>query len=87
MNTFKKIHASEIERLLANYPPDRKQAAVMPLLHLAQQEAGYITEPVMQEIAEICEISATEVASIVGYYTMFHDQPANICQLCAMSWG
>jgi NADH-quinone oxidoreductase subunit E len=81
VNTFKKIHASEIERLLANYPPDRKQAAVMPLLHLAQQEAGYITEPVMQEIAEICEISATEVASIVGYYTMFHDQPGGKIRL------
>jgi NADH-quinone oxidoreductase subunit E len=74
VNTFKKIHASEIERLLANYPPDRKQAAVMPLLHLAQQEAGYISEEAMREIGEICEISTTEVASIVGYYTMFHAQ-------------
>jgi len=81
VNTFKKTHASEIEWLLASYPPDRKRAAVMPLLHLAQQDAGYITEPVMQEIGEICEISATEVASIVGFYTMFHDQPGGKIRL------
>ena len=74
MNPFKKNHANEIESILASYPPERKRAAVMPLLHLAQQEAGYISEEAMREIGEICEISTTEVASIVGYYTMFHAQ-------------
>ena len=81
MNAFMKTHANEIERILASYPPERKRAAVMPLLHLAQQEAGYITEQAMQDIAEICEISATEVASIVGYYTMFHDAPGGKVRL------
>ena len=81
MSPLKKNHAIEIERILANYPPDRKQAAVMPLLHLAQQEDGYITQAVIQEIAEICGISSTEVASIVGYYTMFHDQPGGKIRL------
>jgi NADH-quinone oxidoreductase subunit E len=81
MNPFKKAHANEIERILAAYPVERKRAAVMPLLHLAQQEAGYISEEAMQEIGEVCEISTTEVASIVGYYTMFHDQPGGKVRL------
>jgi NADH-quinone oxidoreductase subunit E len=75
MSALMRSHANEVEKLLANYPPDRKRAAVMPLLHMAQQDGGYITEADLKEIAEICEISPTEVASILGYYTMFHDKP------------
>lgn len=74
MSALMKNHTIEVEHILANYPADRKRSAVMPLLHLAQQEAGYLTEADIQEIAAICEISATEVASVIGYYTMFHDK-------------
>lgn len=75
MSEFTKKYSNEIERILANYPADRKRAAVMPLLHLAQQEFGFISGESLQEIAGICEIESTEVASIVGFYTMFHDEP------------
>jgi NADH-quinone oxidoreductase subunit E len=75
VNQLQKTHSDEIEGLLASYPPERKRAAVMPLLHLAQKENGYVTGQAMQDIAEICEISVTEVASIVGFYTLFHDNP------------
>jgi NADH-quinone oxidoreductase subunit E len=74
VNQLQKTHSDEIENLLAAYPPERKRAAVMPLLHMAQKEAGYVTGQAMQDIAEICEISATEVASIIGFYTLFHDK-------------
>ena len=81
MSAMMKTHASEVERILANYPADHKQAAVMPLLHLAQQQHAYITEEDIQEIASICAISPTEVASVVGFYTMFHDAPAGKIRL------
>lgn len=81
MNLLLKIHSDEIERLLAAYPPERKRAAVMPLLHLAQKEYSYITGQAMQDIAEICEISVTEVASVVGFYTLFHSQPGGRIRL------
>jgi len=76
-----KTHTNEIERILAGYPAERKRAAVMPLLHLAQQEDGYITRQAIDDIAEICEISSTEVTSIVGFYTMYHDQPGGKVRL------
>ena len=75
MNQLLKKFPDEVAHILASYPPERKRAAVMPLLHLAQRESGFIDQPAMQEIAEICEISITEVASIVGFYSLFHDQP------------
>lgn len=68
-------YANEIESILAKYPPDQKRSAVMPLLYLAQGEAGYVTRQAMAEIASILEISPTEVASIVGFYSLYYDRP------------
>ena len=68
-------YPEEIARILAKYPPDQKRSAVMPLLYLGQSELGYLTRQSIQDIAEIVDITTTEVASVVGFYTLFHDQP------------
>jgi len=68
-------HAAEIEFILAKYPLDQKRSAVMPLLYLAQREGGYVTKDDMVEIGEILGITSTDVASIVGFYTLYYDQP------------
>jgi len=65
----------EIRDILAKYPPEYKRSAVMPLLHLAQADPGYVTAQALQDIAEICGISVTEVGSIVGFYTLYYDEP------------
>lgn len=66
----------EIQAIFTKYPPDQKRAAVMPLLHLAQRKAGCVTKDILREIADLCEIEPTEVASVVGFYTLYYDQPA-----------
>src|SRR5574341_149594 len=67
-------YPKEIKQILAKYPPEHKRSAVMPLLYLAQREEGYITKEVMQDVAELLEMSATDVGSIVGFYTLYHDR-------------
>ena len=76
MNTLSEKYSQEITLILEKYPPDQKRAAVMPLLYLAQREKNYVTKGSLDEIAEILGISATEVASIVGFYSLYYDQPA-----------
>ena len=68
-------HVDEIAFILNKYPPDQKRSAVMPLLYLAQSEQGYVTRQSFNEIAEILEITPTEVASIVGFYSLYYDHP------------
>ncbi len=75
MNAFALHHAQEIEKILAKYPQERKQSAVMPLLHLAQRDLGYINKQAISDIADIVNISTTEVASVIGFYTLYHDRP------------
>jgi len=76
VNNLQAKYPQEIARILAKYPPEQKRAAVMPLLYLAQRETMYVTKQSMNDIAEILEISATDVASIVGYYSLYYDEPA-----------
>jgi NADH-quinone oxidoreductase subunit E len=73
---FTEKYADEIQAILSKYPPEQRRAAVMPLIYLAQRDQMYITKQSMAEIAEILEISSTDVASIVGFYTLYYDQPA-----------
>jgi NADH-quinone oxidoreductase subunit E len=68
-------YAQEIDTILAKYPPDQKRSAVMPLLYLAQREEGYVSKQDMLEIAELLEITSTEVGSIVGFYTLYYEKP------------
>jgi NADH-quinone oxidoreductase subunit E len=75
VNTLQQRYSKEIAAILEKYPADQRRAAVMPLLYLAQRENGYITKGAMQEIGEILSLSTTEVASIVGFYTLYHSQP------------
>ena len=75
MNQLEKKYPEEIKKVLAKYPSDQKRSAVMPLLYLAQREDGYVSEKDMEDIAELCEISSTHVASIVGFYTLYYDKP------------
>jgi len=69
-------YPAEVQSILAKYPADQKRSAVMPLLYLAQRQNGYITKQAMQDIATILEISPTEVAGIVGFYSLYYDEPA-----------
>jgi NADH-quinone oxidoreductase subunit E len=69
-----KKYPREVKRILAKYPPEYKRSAVMPLLYLAQSEAGYITKEAMQDIADLLEMSLTDVGALVGFYTLYHDK-------------
>lgn len=72
---LKEKRAADIEQVLAKYPPERKRSAIMPLLYIAQEEYGYCSPEAMREVAEIIGCDPTEVRSIVGFYTMFYEQP------------
>lgn len=66
-------YPQEIQAILSRYPAERKRSAVMPLLHLAQRESGYVTRQGLQEIGEILEMPVTDIDSLVGFYTLFHE--------------
>jgi NADH-quinone oxidoreductase subunit E len=76
-------YPKEVQSIIAKYPDDQKRSAVMPLLYLAQRESVqengrlYVSLDALQEISSILELDRTEVASIVGFYTLYYDHPTS----------
>jgi len=72
--SLEKKYPEEVKQILLKYPPEHKRSAVMPLLYLAQREEGYLTKAAMQDVATIVGMTETDVAALVGYYTLYHDK-------------
>ena len=61
--------------MLAKYPPEHKRSAVMGLLYLAQREYGYLDRQAITEVGALLNLEPTEVGSLIGFYTLYHDRP------------
>src|SRR4029077_15253587 len=59
-----------IERVLSRYP--NKQAALLPVLHIAQDEFGHLPDPVIELCATTCGGSPGARSRVLTFYTMFH---------------
>jgi NADH-quinone oxidoreductase subunit E len=70
---LKEKYKDEIEQILNRYPVRR--SALLPLLYLAQQEEGYLSEAAMKEIAGILRLTPPQVYEVVTFYTMFNLKP------------
>lgn len=60
----------ELQKL---YP--EKRSALIPALHLAQEEIGYLPSGVQNEVAQLFELDPNEVNSVVTFYDMFFEEP------------
>jgi NADH-quinone oxidoreductase subunit E len=77
------------KEIIGRYP--RARSATIPLLHLAQEQDGYITDDAIKHIAELVGATAAEVLGTCTFYEMFKMEPVgkylvNICQTmsCAL---
>lgn len=75
--------------IIARYP--KKKSALIPLLHLTQEQNGYVTEEAMKHLAELLDITPAEVLGTASFYEMFKFEPVgkyviNVCQTmsCAL---
>ncbi len=68
--------------IIARYP--RPKSAMIPLLHLSQQQNGHVTNEAMEHIAELIGVTPAEVLGTCSFYEMFKREPVgrymvNIC--------
>jgi NADH-quinone oxidoreductase subunit E len=64
---------TRIEAEIQKYP--RKRGALLPALHIVQDEHGHLNGDTAREIAEIFEILPVEVMEVVSFYNMFYATP------------
>ncbi|MDX1614954.1 MAG: NAD(P)H-dependent oxidoreductase subunit E [Candidatus Promineifilaceae bacterium] len=75
-------YATELEILLDKYPD--KRSAVMPLMYLAQEAYGHLTQEAMQEVADLLGLDPTQVLSLAGFYTLYYEEPVGkyVLEIC-----
>ncbi len=84
----------KIDRELAKFPADQRQSAVMAALAIAQDEKGWVSPEVMQDIADYIGMPAIAVQEVATFYNMYDLKPVGkhkitICTNlpCALSGG
>lgn len=75
MNELQKRYPEDVAAILKKYPPEFRQSAVMPLLFLAQRQDGHVSDRSVTDIAGLTGLSTTDVTSVIGFYTLFHQEP------------
>jgi len=86
MITFSENKLQEVQRLIARYPEGRQKSALLPLLHLAQDEfGGWLDVPVMDYVASLLHIEPIEVYEVATFYSMYNLKPVGrhlfeVCQ-------
>jgi NADH-quinone oxidoreductase E subunit len=61
---------ARVEKALAQYP--NKQAALLPVLHVAQDQFGHLPDEVLELVARTLELAPAHVFGVITFYTMFH---------------
>lgn len=63
----------QILDIVAHYP--EKKAALLPVLHVAQKEFGFISLDTERLVAALLDIKPVQVREVVTFYTMYNRQP------------
>jgi len=82
---FNDVFEARAQTILARYPEGRQQSAVIPLLDLAQRQAGgWLPTDVIEYVAEYLGMPRIRVLEVASFYSMFNLEPVgeNFVQLC-----
>lgn len=82
MSRFNDSNVALAKEIIGRFP--RPKSAVIPLLHLAQEQDGYVTRDAMSHIAELVNVTTAEVYGTATFYEMFKFEPigkycVNVC--------
>lgn len=86
MIKFSDDKLKEVQRIISFYPEGKQKSAVIPVLHLAQQEfGGWLDVPVMDYVASLLNLTSIEVYEVATFYSMFNLKPVGrymfeVCQ-------
>jgi NADH-quinone oxidoreductase subunit E len=76
----------EVQRIINFYPEGKQKSAVIPVLHLAQQEfGGWLSSYTMDYVASLLKLSPIEVYEVATFYSMYNLKPVGkymfeVCQ-------
>src|SRR5665647_1635835 len=76
---------AKVKQIIARYPEGRQKSAILPLLHIAQEEfEGYLSVDVMDYVASILNIQPIEVYEVATFYSQYYLDPVGkyVIEIC-----
>lgn len=74
---------SDIDHWIAKYPPEQKQSAVMAALRIVQdQNGGYLTNELIEAVAEYLDMQSIAVYEVATFYSMYELKPVGKHKIC-----
>jgi len=83
---FSQEKLQEVKRIINFYPEGKQKSAVIPVLHLAQQEfGGWLSSETMDYVASLLQLEPIEVYEVATFYSMYNLKPVGkymfeVCQ-------
>lgn len=79
---FEGAYGQRLEKILSRYPD--KRAALLPVLNMAQEIRGYLSEASMDQVAHVLELPPAYVRGVATFYTMYNKRPVgrHLIQVC-----
>ncbi|MDP4284077.1 MAG: NAD(P)H-dependent oxidoreductase subunit E [Bacteroidota bacterium] len=83
---FSKEKLDRVNELISRYPEGKQKSALLPVLHLAQQEfGGWLDVSTMDYVASLLKIQSIEVYEVASFYSMYNLKPVGkyvfeVCQ-------
>jgi NADH-quinone oxidoreductase subunit E len=76
---------AKVQMIIARYPGDHRKSALLPVLHIAQEElGGYLSVDVMDYVAGLLGIQPVEVYEVATFYTQFYTEKTGkyVIEIC-----
>lgn len=86
MISFSEEKLNKIAEIISRYPDGKQKSALLPVLHMAQDEfGGWLDVPVMDYVATLLQIEPIEVYEVASFYSMYNLKPVGkylfeVCQ-------
>ena len=82
---FTQEKLQKTKELISRYPQGKQKSALLPVLHLAQEQYGWLDVPVMDYVAGLLQIEPIEVYEVASFYSMYNLKPVGryvfeVCQ-------
>lgn len=85
MFQFSEEKLNKVKEIIARYPEGKQKSALIPILHIAQEEfGGWLDVPAMDYVASLLSIKPIEVYEVASFYTMFNLKPVGkyVLEVC-----
>lgn len=64
-----------IDKELIKFPPEQKRSAIMASLTIAQEEKGWVSAEIIEDVANYLDLPAVMVQEVASFYDMYHLKP------------